>query len=133
ERGRVPDRVRVLRVADVVEEAPLVPVVRSPRPAAAADARRLEVGAPVGNGAEVAHDQLADRSVRVTSVAAEMLEVDLVVLDPADREGQVDLQRADVGVDLIRAGEIDLGELPENLVPLVHVSLVELVVRLDGL
>jgi hypothetical protein len=30
-----------------------------------------------------------------------VLEVDLVVLDPADREGQVDLQRADVREDLI--------------------------------
>ena len=36
-----------------------------------------------------------------------MLEVDLVVLDPADREGEVDLQRAELGVDLVRGAEID--------------------------
>ena len=34
ERRRVPDREGVLGVADVVEEAPLVPVVRGPGPAA---------------------------------------------------------------------------------------------------
>ena len=62
-----------------------------------------------------------------------MLEVDLVVLDPADRERQVDLERAQVGVDLVGAREVDLGELPEDLVPLVHVPLVELVVGFDRL
>ena len=36
ERRRIPDRERVLRVADVVEEPALVPVVRRPRPAAPA-------------------------------------------------------------------------------------------------
>src|SRR3954466_14449231 len=36
--GRVPHRKRVLRVADVVEEAALVPVVSGPRPAAAGHA-----------------------------------------------------------------------------------------------
>src|SRR6266568_5186175 len=36
ERRRVPDREGVLRVADVVEEPALVPVVRGPRPAPAA-------------------------------------------------------------------------------------------------
>jgi len=66
-------------------------------------------------------------------VPAEVLEVDLVVLDPADREGQVDLQRPNVRVHLVRAGEVDLGELAEDLVPLVDVSLVQLVVSLDRL
>jgi hypothetical protein len=62
-----------------------------------------------------------------------VLEVDLVVLDPADREGQVDLQRAEVGVDLVRGGEVDPVQLAEDLVPLRDVALVELVVRLDRL
>src|SRR5262245_43920067 len=53
ERGRVPDRKGVLGVAEVVEEAPLVPVVGGPGPAAAAHAGRLEVGAPGLDGAEV--------------------------------------------------------------------------------
>src|ERR671925_60528 len=104
ERRRIPDRIRVLRVADVVEEATLVPVVRRPRPPAARHAGRLEV-----------------------------LEVDLVVLHAADGEGQLDLQRADLRVDLVPGREIDAGELGEDLVPLADIALVELVVRLDGL
>ena len=86
ERRRVPDGERVLRVADVVEEAALVPVVRRPRPAAAGDARRLEIGAPRVDRAEVAVDEVAERAVGVAAAAAEMAEVELVVLDPADRE-----------------------------------------------
>ena len=70
---------------------------------------------------------------RVAAVAAEVLEVDLVVLDPADRERQIDLERPELGVDLVGAREIDAVELAEDLVPLVDVPLVELVVRLDGL
>ncbi len=62
-----------------------------------------------------------------------MLEVDLVVLDPADRERELDLQSAKLGIDLVRRAEINGAELLQDLVPLVHVALVELVVRLDAL
>src|SRR5205823_11879967 len=110
ERGRVPDRLRVLRVADIVEEPSLVPVVRGPGPAAPGHARRLQVGPPLGRRAEVAPDQLSDPPVGVPPAAAEVLEVDLVVLDPADREAELDLQRPNLRVDLVRAREIDLGE-----------------------
>ena len=95
ERRRVPHRERVLRVADVVEETALVPVVRGPRPAARGHAGGLEVGAPRVERAEVALDQVADGALRISAVAAEVVEVDLVVLDPADREREVDLERAD--------------------------------------
>src|SRR5213078_3277616 len=104
-----------------------------PRPAAAAHAGRLEIGLPVGRRAEVALDEIAEEATRVAAGAAEVLEVDLVVLDPADRKGEVDLQRADVRIDLVRRGEVDAAELAEDLVPLVHVPLIELVVRLDRL
>src|SRR5205823_5502821 len=67
----------------------------------------------------------------LASVPAEVLEVDLVVLDPADRERELDLEGADLRVHLVRRGELDLPELPHDLVALVHVPLVELVVRLD--
>ena len=63
--------------------------------------------------------------------AAEVLEVDLVVLDPADREGELELQRAQLRVDLVRRGEVDSGELAEDLVALRDVALVEPVVRLN--
>src|SRR5207302_6692354 len=65
--------------------------------------------------------------------AAEVLEVDLVVLDPADGEREVELERADVGIDLVGARQVDVGELAEDLVPLVDVPLVELVVGFDRL
>ena len=38
-------------------------------------------------------------------------EVELVVLDPADRERQIDLERAQLGVRLVRGGEVGVGEL----------------------
>ena len=60
-----------------------------------------------------------------------MLEVDLVVLHAADGEAEIDLQRAELRVDLVRGGGIGVGELAEDLVPLRDVPLVELVVRLD--
>ena len=122
ERGRVPDRKRVLRVADVVEEPPLVPVVGGPRPAAAAPSRSPS-GRPARSSTEPKSRSIrsAISAVRLAAAAAEVLEVDLVVLDPADREGQVDLQRADLGVDLVR-GRDRLGQLAEDLVPLVRRS-----------
>src|SRR5438105_9446854 len=43
ERGRVPDREGVLRVADVVEKPAFVPVVRRPCPAPCRHAGRAEV------------------------------------------------------------------------------------------
>jgi hypothetical protein len=60
-----------------------------------------------------------------------VLEVDLVVLDPADGEGEVDLESAQIGVDLVRAAEVHAGEPTEDLVSLRDISLVEAVVRLD--
>jgi hypothetical protein len=62
-----------------------------------------------------------------------VLEVHLVVLDPADRERQLHLQRPDRRVGLVRRGEVDAVQRSEDLVPLAHVALVQLVVGLDGL
>jgi DNA-directed RNA polymerase subunit omega len=63
--------------------------------------------------------------------AAEMREVELVILDAADGEREIDLQRAELRVDLIRRTEVDVRQLAQDLVPLVHVALIELVVGLD--
>src|SRR5438034_1084272 len=131
ERCRVPDREGVLRVADVVEEPPFVPVVRGPRPATTGHTRRLQIGAPRLHRAEVPLHERAERARGVAAAAAEVREVELVVLDPADREGEIDLQRAQLGVDLVRRAEIDVGELAEDLVPLRDIPLVEPVMRLD--
>ena len=62
-----------------------------------------------------------------------MLEVDLVVLDAADGEREIDLERPQLGVHLVAGGEIDVGQLAEDLVALVYVPLVQLVVRFNGL
>src|SRR5262249_50813628 len=116
-----------------VEEPLLVPVIGRPRPAAAREPRRLQVGSPPLGGAEVARDEVAEGALRVAAGAAEVVEVELVVLDPADAERQVDLQRAELGESLVRGAEIDVGELAEDLVPLRDVALVQLVVGLDRL
>src|SRR5919108_5994624 len=73
--SRVPDRERVLRVADVVEQATLVPVVRGPGPAARRHPGRLQVVAPLGYRAEVTRDQVANSAGGLAAVAAEVLEV----------------------------------------------------------
>ena len=72
-----------------------------------------------------------DRAVRIAAGATQVLEVDLVVLDPADGEREVELQRADLRVDLVRRAEVDRCELAEDLVPLSDVALVEAIVGLD--
>src|SRR5207248_961356 len=46
-------------------------------------------------------------------------------------EGEVDLERADLRIDLVGARRVHAVERLQDLVPLVHVALVELVVRLD--
>ena len=63
ERRRVPDRERVLGIADEVEQPALVPVVGGPGPAARGKARRLEIRAPRVDGAEVAVDERRERAV----------------------------------------------------------------------
>src|SRR5437764_696697 len=70
ERRRVPDRGRVLRVADVVEEPALVPVVGGPGPAAPGHARRLQVVAPRLEAVEVSLDQRPGRPVGIAAVPA---------------------------------------------------------------
>ena len=44
----------------------------------------------------------------------------------------VDLDRANQVSSDVRALKVDLSELPQDLVPLRHVALIELVVRFDG-
>ncbi len=131
QRRGIPDRERVLSIADVVEEPVLVPVVRGPRPAPAGDSRRRRDHRARLHRSEVALDQFLDRSRRVAAFPAEVREVDLVVLDSPDREAEIDLQRADLRVGLVRPGAVDGLELGEDLVPLADVTLIQPVVSLD--
>ena len=50
---------------------------------------------------------------------------------PPTAKREVDLERAHLRVDLVRAAEVDRRELAEDLVPLRDVALVQAVVRLD--
>src|SRR5215211_2995185 len=104
-----------------------------PGPAPRGHARRLEVGPPIRDRAEISLDELTEDAVGIAAVAAQVLEVDLVVLDPADGERELDLERAHLGVDLVGGREVDAVELLQDLVPFRDVALVELVVGLDGL
>src|SRR5262249_34349057 len=118
-------------VADVVEEPPLVPVVRRPRPPAAGEPGRLQVALPAVDRAEVARHEVTEGAFRFAAGAAEVVEVELVVLDPARGDGQIHLQRPWLGVGLVGGAEVDVGELAEDLVPLRDVALVQLVMSLD--
>src|SRR6266576_286307 len=103
QRRRVPDRIRVLCVADIVEEAALVPVVGRPGPAAAGHPRGLQVGAPVLERAEVTLDQVADQAGRVAS--AEPRENLVSLVDVALVELVVSLDRcAGDAVELVELG-----------------------------
>src|SRR5947209_2789432 len=130
ERRRVPHRERVLRVADVVENRSFAPAEPGPGPARAAHPGGPEAGGPAANRPKAAFADRGEGAGR-TAAAAEMREVQLVVLDAADCEGEVDLERPQVGIDLVRRRRIRIRKTAEDLVPLVHVSDVELVVRLD--
>src|SRR6185503_9196789 len=96
------------------------------------EARGLEVGKPGVVRGEVALDQLGDSPARGSALAAQVREVDLVVLDAAGREREIDAQRAQIAVDLVRRGAIDGVELLLDLVGLADVALVELVVLFHG-
>jgi hypothetical protein len=137
-RRDAPDRVGVLRVADVVEELAGVLVDAGPGPAAGGDAGGLEVLLVILERAEIAVDQLGDLSGRL-AVAAEDGEVKLVVFQAAESEGEIDLQVADGRGDLVRdrgIGRVGHAEFLDGLeqrVRLVDVARIELHVLLVGL
>ena len=60
----------------------------------------------------MARNEFSERPLGCSAGAAEMPEVELVVLDPSDREGEIDLQRTKLGEGLVRGGEIGLGQPP---------------------
>src|SRR5262249_14370434 len=101
-------------------------------PAARGETRRLEVGEPCVVRREVALDQLQGTAAGRSALAAEVREIDLVVLHPAGREREVDAQRAEVAEDLVRGGAIDGVELLLDLVGLADVALVQLIVLFHG-
>ena len=132
-----PDGVAILGVANVVEEFFGAVIVPSPSPTAGGDAGSLEILLVVIERAKVLVDML-ENAIGRFAVAPKDGEVEFVVLQSADGEGEIDLKGADAGKDLIGDGGISgvgcahFFELGEDGVTFVDVAGVELEVLFVG-
>ena len=132
-----PDGVAILGVANVIEEFFGAVIVAGPSPAAGGDAGSLEILFVVIERAKVLVDMFEDAIGRF-AVAPKDGEVEFVVLQSADGEGEIDLKGSDAGKDLIGDGGIGgIGcahffELGEDGVTFVDVAGVELEVLFVG-
>ena len=132
-----PHGITVLGVADIVEEFFGAVVVPGPSPTAGGDAGGFKILLVVIEGAKVLVDMFEDAIGRF-AVAPKDGEVEFVVLQSADGEGEIDLKGSDAGKDLIGDGGIGgIGcahffELGEDGVTFVDVAGVELEVLFVG-
>lgn len=132
-----PDWVTILSVADIVEEFFGAVIVPGPSPTAGGDAGSFEILLIVIEGAKILVDMSEDAIGRF-AVAAKDGEVELVVFQSADGEGEIDLEGSNAGKDLIGDGGIGgIGcahffELGEDSVTFVDVAGVELEVLFVG-
>ena len=132
-----PDGVTILGVANVVEEFFGAVIVAGPSPTAGGDASGFKILFVVIERAKVLVDMFEDAIGRF-AVAPKDGEVEFVVLQSADGEGEIDLKGADTGKDLIGDGGIGgIGcahffELGEDGVTFVDVAGVELEVLFVG-
>ena len=132
-----PDGVAILGVANVVEEFFSAVIVAGPSPASGGDAGGFKILFVVIERAEVLVDMFEDAIGRF-AVAPKDGEVEFVVLQSADGEGEIDLKGSDTGKDLIGDGGISgvgcahFFELGEDGVTFVDVAGVELEVLFVG-
>ena len=132
-----PDGVAVLGVADIVEEFFGGVIVPGPSPTAGGDAGGFEILLVVIEGAEVLIDMFEDAIGRF-AISAQDGEVEFMVFQSADGEGEIDLEGSNTGKNLIGDGGIGgigcahLFELGENGVTFVDVADVELEVLFVG-
>ena len=132
-----PDGVAILGVANVVEEFFGAVIVPSPSPTAGGDAGGFKIFFVVIERAKVLVDMFEDAIGRLT-VAPKDGEIEFVVLQSADGEGEIDLKGSDTGKDLIGDGGIGgvrcahFFELGEDGVTFVDVAGVELEVLFVG-
>lgn len=132
-----PDGVAILGVANVVEEFFGAVIVAGPSPAAGGDAGCFKVLLVVIERAKVLVDMFEDAIGRF-AIAPKDGEVEFVVLQSADGEGEIDLKGSDTGKDLIGDGGIGgircahFFELGEDGVTFVDVAGVELEVLFVG-
>jgi hypothetical protein len=126
-----PDRVAVLGVADVVEEFFRAVVVSGPGPTTGGDPGGFEVLFIVLEGSEILIDMF-ENPIRWLSVSAQDREVEFMVFEAADGKGEVHLEGAYGGVDLIRNGGVGgvgsahFFQFGEDAVALIDVAGVEL-------
>ena len=126
-----PDRVAVLGVADVVEEFFRAVIVTGPGPTTGGDPGGFEVLFIIVEGSEVLIDMF-ENPIRGLSVSAQDREVEFMVFETADCKGEVHLEGADGGVDLISHGGVGgvgsahFFQFGEDAVALVDVACVEL-------
>ena len=136
-RNDAPDGVAILSVANIVEEFFGAVVVAGPSPAAGGDTGGFKILLVVIERAKVLVDMFEDAISRF-AVAPKDGEVELVVFQSADGEGEIDLEGSYAGKDLIGDGGIGgIGcahffELGEDGVALVNVAGVELEVLFVG-
>ena len=132
-----PDGVAILGVANVVEEFFGAVIVASPSPTAGGDASGFKIFFVVIERAKVLVDMFEDAIGRF-AVAPKDGEVEFVVLQSADGEGEIDFKGSDTGKDLIGDGGISgvgcahFFELGEDGVTFVDVAGVELEVLFVG-
>lgn len=132
-----PDGVAILGVANVVEEFFGAVIVAGPSPAAGGDAGSLEILFVVIERAKVLVDMF-ENAIGRFAVAPKDGEVEFVVLQSADGEGEIDLKGSDTGKDLIGDGGIGgircahFFELGEDGVTFIDVAGVELEVLFVG-
>jgi hypothetical protein len=120
----VVDGPQVLGVHDVVEERPVVEVVADHDPPAGGLGRLAHGVLPLVHAVELALGELGEAAGRLAAVAAEVPEVEVVVLEAEQRERVVDRHGPQLRVDLV-ALDLRVVELVEQLpalIGLLHVA-----------
>ena len=131
DRSHTPNGITVLCVSDIVEEFFRAVIVSGPGPTAGGDPSGLEVFLIVVEGAEVLIDMF-ENTIRRFSISAQNGEVKLVVFESTNCKGEVHLEGADGGVDLVGNGGVGgvgsahFFQFGEDAVALVDVPGVEL-------
>lgn len=132
-----PDGVAILGVANVVEEFFSAVIVAGPSPASGGDAGGFKILFVVIERAKVLVDMF-ENAIGRFAIASKDGEVEFVVLQSADGEGEIDLKGSDTGKDLIGDGGISgvgcahFFEFGEDGVTFIDVAGVELEVLFVG-
>jgi hypothetical protein len=123
-RAHVVDRPQVLGVEHVVEQRPVVQVIADDHPTASRRCGLADRLLPLLDATvELFLEQLGEAPVRLAAVAAEVPEVQVMVLEPEQRERVIDRDCAQLRVNLVPLdlGVVELAQQPPALVRLRRV------------